>query len=679
MLRYIFGVSLIAISIIVIRALTYGKIQKKQQYALWLAIPLYMLIAPFLKINVPVSDQLSFLRLENNPVVIESEVYGGEKPSAVVNHAIPDVSYKEQTVYQETGVVENTASEKQVVQKEETARPPVDWVALIKCGSLVVSALFIAGIAVYNAGFISYCRRRRKYVGRDPLSGLKIYSIGHKGTPFLLIKNIYVDKDSDRLSKYVICHEACHHKHGDSVWVILRYLVLALNWYNPVIWAAFILSDRDCELACDEEVLNVYGIGASKEYAMTLFGLMQKRSDLSFGFTVSTGMKGDYRMMKRRIESIKSPAKKKNKYLALSLAAVIIFSGCSIMNPTSAGSKDLTAGEKQAVSTEPTAEQTTVNEEFSYNDSPSHIQKSIDYNGATISIDADIEQVSGKDLKTVTLAYDESIQDKIYNNWIVTNYPDSSARPQVNSDIGCLLGFADLNKDINGSTVDDGRFLMEKGYVTDKTPMGMSIDATAAANDAISFIRNYSPFEYSIFNVVAVNDAKKNIGYYDIALQAEYGDTPVESVHGILPRTDVADEAEGRRRCSVGFSAAISKDGMFSFQGIFAMKAADTKPVGNIVPFENIADKCLENLKAELPADGNYGPNLVVTDKKIEITKVYLAYIPEYAPSDPSKIILTPAWCCECRNSSVDNGEETVVVFKMAYSVETGELLSFYW
>ncbi len=134
------------------------------------------------------------------------------------------------------------------------------------------------------------------------------------------------------------CHEACHYKHGDFLWVIVRHLVLALNWYNPVIWAAFILSGRDCELACDEEVINVYGTDHAETYAEALVMQMQRKSEF-YRFTMTTGMRSGFKSMKRRIVSIKHPAKKSLKAIAMSLAALIVISGFAVLEPTAAESE----------------------------------------------------------------------------------------------------------------------------------------------------------------------------------------------------------------------------------------------------------------------------------------------------------------------------------------------------
>ena len=54
MLRYVLGISILTAGIIILRALTDGKILRKHQYALWLAIPIFMIVSPFLKISLPV-------------------------------------------------------------------------------------------------------------------------------------------------------------------------------------------------------------------------------------------------------------------------------------------------------------------------------------------------------------------------------------------------------------------------------------------------------------------------------------------------------------------------------------------------------------------------------------------------------------------------------------------------
>ncbi len=256
MLRYIIGVTLIAAAIMLIRRLADGRMLRKHQYALWLLIPLYMLISPFLRIKVTVTDEISSLI----PDAFEKAVY----ENAYIDDAEPFAELEKDDL-----------PEVVFEQGEVQEQAEVNMGAVLNCTYICVAASAVAVLTVYNAGFIIFCRRKRTYLGTDPKSGLKVYAISHRGVPFLLFNGIYVDPDPSRISEYAICHEACHFKHGDFVWVIVRHLVLALNWYNPVIWAAFILSGRDCELACDEEVINVYGTDHAETYAEALVMQMQ--------------------------------------------------------------------------------------------------------------------------------------------------------------------------------------------------------------------------------------------------------------------------------------------------------------------------------------------------------------------------------------------------------------------
>ena len=331
MLRYIIGVTLIASAIMLIRRLASGRMLKKHQYAIWLLIPVYMIVSPFLKISVPVAEELSSII----PVTVEKAVY----ENAYINDLMElektdseDIVF-EQANEQEQAVSNQVLSDTKATQK--AVRKPVNVRAILNGIYITVALATVVLLKAYNAGFVIFCRKNRKYLGTDPKSGLKVYAISHRGVPFLLFNNIYVDPDPSKLSEYAICHEACHFKHGDFLWVIVRHLVLALNWYNPLIWAAFILSGRDCELACDEEVVGVYGEEYAEIYAETLVMQMQRKSEF-YRFTMTTGMRSGYKSMKRRIVSIKHPAKKSYRVIALSIASLMLVSGFSVLEPKAA-------------------------------------------------------------------------------------------------------------------------------------------------------------------------------------------------------------------------------------------------------------------------------------------------------------------------------------------------------
>lgn len=343
MLRYIIGITLITIGIIIVRALSNGKVLKKHQYAFWIVVPVCMVLLPFIKIDLPIVEDLNSVFAKTN----ETVTYDAVKYDVICNISAEDavsaesagqISSADKSINEEPDNLPVIDSEDELITNhyiepsDNKTKEHLRTDVLLGYISLSISAVLIMALLAYNAGFISYCRRKREYVGRDTESGLKVYSIRHKGTPFLLFNKIYVDKDSGPACEYIIRHEACHYKHCDHIWVLVRYLVLFLNWYNPVMWIAFILSGRDCELACDEEVLRICGTDSSAGYVETLLDLLKQHSRKAFSLSVSTGMRGGYKMMKKRILSIKKPANNSRKALALSLAAILLFTSCSFVN-----------------------------------------------------------------------------------------------------------------------------------------------------------------------------------------------------------------------------------------------------------------------------------------------------------------------------------------------------------
>ena len=349
MLRYIIGITLITAGLILIRALSNGKILKKHQYALWLIIPAFMILFPLVKFVIPAALEKASAEADPRRAIPSYVMVDGEyiKPQEIGDQ------YMYHELLNDIELIKDREQLRAIKAAEAAGKTAPSPLFILACAYCFVTASLLIALAAYNTGFIAYCRRRREYVGRDPASGLKIYRIRHNGAPFLLFNKIYLDRDSGKISDYTICHEASHHKHGDHIWVLVRYIVLILNWYNPVIWAAFILSGRDCELACDEEVLRTRGIGASAGYVNALLDTLKKNTRKNIGFALSTGMGGGYKMMKKRISNIKKPARNSRKALALTLAAVFAFSGCSMILPDpSESSIEETANASETINAE---------------------------------------------------------------------------------------------------------------------------------------------------------------------------------------------------------------------------------------------------------------------------------------------------------------------------------------
>jgi len=300
---------------------------------------------------------------------------------------------------------------------------------------------------------------------------------------------------------------------------------------------------------------------------------------------------------------------------------------------------------------------------------PNHIEDEFLRNNITIIISADVEGKDIDDLNVLSLSFDESNIENMFNKWFVLKFPDSKEAPDESvykrwieeSEDGYIavfnicrdggITFFDGNKDINGTSVED-EHLFEYGYITKDIPLGMEIDAVQAEEATVEFIARYTPFGYKAYNIRVENDEQNNIGYYDISLQTEMDGIPICVVTGgesnLFP---------------MEFHAFYSSNGIFSFQGNVNLKVDRRTPINRILPFEDVVNNYLDDV------------SVIATGDSIEVYRICLEYVPEISYSDDICVTLTPAWCFYYRDSRVENGKEISLNFTAAYSLESGCLI----
>lgn len=163
--------------------------------------------------------------------------------------------------------------------------------------------------------------------------GLKIYVVEDLASPCLYgfpgREAVYLTPDvaeSEKRLQHVLTHEMCHKKHGDSFWSILRSILVAVYWMNPLVWAAAVLSKRDCELACDEAALMELGEEQRIPYGETLLSIITKRGRLSDFACTATTMTGGGRSVKERIRFIAEKPRILGAAVVASLLLILIIS-----------------------------------------------------------------------------------------------------------------------------------------------------------------------------------------------------------------------------------------------------------------------------------------------------------------------------------------------------------------
>ena len=126
---------------------------------------------------------------------------------------------------------------------------------------------------------------------------------------------------------FTLAHEQQHYRHKDHIWSFIRLLCLTVYWFHPLVWAAGILSARDCELACDEGVTARITEEDCAEYGRCLLGQIPlKHGGMRL---TATSMSGSARALKRRLLAITQ--KKKASAWAVFITAVMLLlvSGCT--------------------------------------------------------------------------------------------------------------------------------------------------------------------------------------------------------------------------------------------------------------------------------------------------------------------------------------------------------------
>jgi len=151
-------------------------------------------------------------------------------------------------------------------------------------------------------------------------------------SPKLLLPSPLINNLKDEELQYLFLHELSHIKRGDIVINVLMNILLAMHWFNPLLWYAYHNMREDQELACDAMALSYIPNNQSHAYALTLIKLLEmapNNSTLASTATVTGGKKELY----RRITMIKSFKKQTFKSALLGIALIVLLSSCALTSP----------------------------------------------------------------------------------------------------------------------------------------------------------------------------------------------------------------------------------------------------------------------------------------------------------------------------------------------------------
>lgn len=141
----------------------------------------------------------------------------------------------------------------------------------------VASVIWLAGAAAMLLwALVSWLRLRRRVADAVLLEG-NVFESERVASPFvlgLIRPRIYLPFGLDEGAReQVLTHERAHIARGDHVIKPLGWLILAVYWYNPLVWLAYALFCRDIELACDERVIRRLPVSGRADYSQALLDL----------------------------------------------------------------------------------------------------------------------------------------------------------------------------------------------------------------------------------------------------------------------------------------------------------------------------------------------------------------------------------------------------------------------
>ena len=265
----------VAIVLVILLRLLLKKAPKVISYALW-GVVLFRLLCP-----VSIGSNFSVYNLFDAPAQESGTITSVIEyvPSNIVHTEYPSVTLP-------VPGISDVINEALPQGQEQLVADPLEAPMSFATYAWMIGVLVMA---IYS--IVSYIRLRRKLSVVVPLRD-NIFIADDIKSPFvvgLFRPKIYLPCNlGDKEQEYIILHEQHHIKRLDHVMKALAFLALAIHWFNPLVWVAFILASKDMEMSCDEAVIRKVDGDVRADYSASLLTLATGRriiagTPLAFG------------------------------------------------------------------------------------------------------------------------------------------------------------------------------------------------------------------------------------------------------------------------------------------------------------------------------------------------------------------------------------------------------------
>ena len=290
--------SVVILAVLAVRLLL-RRAPKVFVYALW-AVVLFRLLCP-----VSVTSAVSLLGALGAPAQERTQRTSAVEyvPADIVRNMAPAVTPLPQEPFPEEPGENIVSTAPSVTQPDAAPVSPLSGpVAVLTLTWLTGMALLL----LYSV--VSMLRLRRRLVGAVRLED-NIYLADYIPSPFvmgLFRPKIYLPSTLTETERgYILRHEQYHIRRRDHLVKFLSFLALCIHWFNPLVWAAFVLSGKDMEMSCDEAVVKALGEEIRADYSASLLSLATGRRIVA-GMPLAFG-EGDTGSRIRNLLSWKRP------------------------------------------------------------------------------------------------------------------------------------------------------------------------------------------------------------------------------------------------------------------------------------------------------------------------------------------------------------------------------------
>lgn len=380
-------VSVVIIAVLLARFLL-RKMPKKYSYILWSIVGIRMIF------DLPFATNISVFNLfrgfAKHTSTVETMLAGSHRTNL---QGSIDLLNKTDT----TGAAAAHASRSTAVEAmTHTLTTSQTVLGILGLLWLIVVALFVA------YGIYSYvkCRLlvRTAVIARDitpdsrkEKNNVSVWECDRIPSPFVLgiiRSRIYIPFRMPKQEQaYILAHEECHIRRLDPLWKLIAFLLLAVYWWNPLVWIAFFYMVRDMEMSCDEAVIEQFGNEIKQGYSNSLLSFAMERHPYSFA-PVAFG-EGD---AGRRIKNVLN-FKKPHTWVAILVFVLLVVVGVSCLTNGKDKISSETVSDTENSQMQQTAVETT--EAPMSSDNSSTVQESLQ------SVDKWAQAFAARDVRTI--------------------------------------------------------------------------------------------------------------------------------------------------------------------------------------------------------------------------------------------------------------------------------------